>query len=289
MTELTFTAGTRAVLDLRDSSGEVTVKDWDGATIQIVAAPESSPYVLRDGDTFRITLARGGAISLPIGLPAEVVTPFAVRLRVTRAGGETEVRPAPASGDGSGDAARAAGAPDFVEIAEVMAERGRRVVQEVARAVRAGGGGASDELARKLEEAEARIEAAARHAAERVQREVERTVQTAGRYEEHGRRVAERVVERAGRHAERQAERHAERAERFAEHATRRAGRGRSWFAERLDEWATANRGGTAGSAGTRATTPSATEDERLAIMQMLRDGKINAEQAAQLLDALGG
>jgi polyhydroxyalkanoate synthesis regulator phasin len=241
---------------------------------------------LRDGDTFRITLARGGAVSLPIGLPAEVVTPFAVRLRVTRAGGETEVRPAPGgdTGEAAGGAARGAGVPDFSEIAEVMAERGRRVVQEVARAVRSGGGGVSDELARKLEEAEARIEAAARHAAERVQREVDRSVQTAERYEEHGRRAAERVVERAGRHAER----HAERVERFAEHATRRAGRGRSWFAERLDEWATANTGGSAG-ARAAAAAPRATEDERLAIMQMLRDGKLSAEQAAQLLDALGG
>jgi hypothetical protein len=48
-----------------------------------------------------------------------------------------------------------------------------------------------------------------------------------------------------------------------------------------MDEWAR--------SAGRPAATPRATEEERLAIMQMLRDGKITAEQAATLLDALGG
>jgi len=37
------------------------------------------------------------------------------------------------------------------------------------------------------------------------------------------------------------------------------------------------------------AQQPKSTEQERLTIMQMLRDGRISAEQAAQLLDALGG
>ena len=36
-------------------------------------------------------------------------------------------------------------------------------------------------------------------------------------------------------------------------------------------------------------TKPRATESERLTIMQMLRVGKISAQQAATLLDALGG
>jgi hypothetical protein len=288
MSELVFTAGERATLDLRDSAGDVTVKDWDGPTIKVEAP--ATPYVLREQDTFRLRLPEGGVVSLPIGLPAEVLVPAAVRVRVTRAGGETDVRPV--TGDSAG-AARSSGedaAPrDFTEFADVMADYGKRIFRDVARSVRSSGTGVSDDVARKLEEAAERIDESARRAAERVQREVDRIQREVGRQDVHVRRAAEHVesrarhvAERAARHAERHAERvarHAERAVSRTERSVERgARRGRWWFNEAM------------GQASSSATTgPRATEAERLAIMEMLRDGKVSAEQAATLLDALGG
>ena len=251
MTELTFTAGERATLDLRDSAGEVTIKDWDGATIKVEAA--ATPFVLREQDTFRLRLPDGGVVSLPIGLPVEALTPAAVRLRVTRAGGETEVRPVSGTGGTSGDAPR-----DFSELGEAVADIGKRIARDVAKGLRGSGAEVSDDLARKIEEA-----------AERFAKNAERH---ASRVAEH----AERHAERAARHAERVAQRATRHAERAAERGVRR---GRWWFNERTDEW----------SGGTAAPRSRATEEERLAIMQMLRDGKITAEQASTLLDALGG
>lgn len=283
MSELVYTAGERATLDLRDSSGEVVVKDWDGATIKIEAP--ATPHVLRDQDNFRLRLPEGGTISLPIGLPAEVISSGSVRLKVTRAGGETAVRAEAPSG--KGERAAAAGAPrDFTEFADVMADYGKRIFRDVARSVRASGTTKSDDFARKIEEAAERIDEKARQAAERLQREVERAVASAERYEDHGRRAAahaeeraRRVAEKVARHAERHAERAAHRAERHAERAARR---GRWWFNERYDDT-------DEGPRGAAEPRPKASEAERLAIMQMLRDGKISADQAATLLDALGG
>src|SRR5512132_2561672 len=129
MTELVFTAGERATLDLRDSSGQVTIKDWDGATIKVEAP--ATPYVLREQDTFRMRLPEGAVVSLPIGLPAEVIAPPAVRLRVTRAGGETEVRSVPAgasSASSAGSPPSPDGPRDFAEFADVMADYGKRIV-----------------------------------------------------------------------------------------------------------------------------------------------------------------
>ncbi|HET7767383.1 MAG TPA: hypothetical protein VFN74_01335 [Chloroflexota bacterium] len=244
MTELTFTAGERATLDLRDSAGEVTIKDWDGATIKVEAA--ATPFVLREQDTFRLRLPDGGVVSLPIGLPVEALTPAAVRLRVTRAGGETEVWPVSAT---AGDAPR-----DFSELGEAVADIGKRIARDVAKGLRGSGAEVSDDLARKIEEA-------------------------AERFAKNAERHASRVAEHAERHAERAA-RHAERvAQRATRHAERGVRRGRWWFNEHSDEW----------SGGTAAPRSRATEEERLAIMQMLRDGKITAEQASTLLDALGG
>lgn len=282
MTDLTFTVGERVTLDLRDCRGDITLRDWDGATLKVTAEPESQPYVLREQDMFRIRLSAGGMVSLPIGLPAEVRVPDVVRLRVQRAGGETDVRPvtgAGSRGDSDGDTGSRDGDEprDFAEFADRMSDYSRRIFQDVARAVRSNGAGASDDMARKLEEAAERIDETARRAAERVQREVERTVAKAERYEEHGRRAAQHAEERARRVAERVA-RHTQRE---AERAGRRA-RGRWWFTEAAEGWA---RTGGAGETERRR----ATEEERLTIMQMLRDGKISAEQAAQLLDALGG
>ena len=294
MTELVFTAGERVTLDLRDSTGQITIKDWDGATIKVEAP--ATPYVLREQDTFRMRLPEGGTISLPLGREAEVIAPERVRLRVTRAGGETEVRAAPA-GSSSAATSGPSGAPprDFTEFADVMADYGKRIMGDIARSVRASGTGVSDDVARKLEEAAEKIEEKARQAAERLQREVERTVASAERHESHGRRTAShvgeqarRVAERVARHAERHAEREAHRAERVARHvervveraATRGTRRNRWWFAEESDQ---------PGGARRPADEPKASQDERLAIMKMLSEGKINADQAARLLDALGG
>ena len=257
MTELTFTAGERATLDLRDSAGEVTIKDWDGATLKVEAG--ATPFVLREQDTFRLRLSDGGSVSLPIGLPVEVLTPTAVRLRVTRAGGETEVRPV----TGVGPAAD--GPRDFSELGEAVADIGKRIARDVAKGLRGSGAEVSDDLARKIEEAAERF-------AKNAERHASRVAQHAERHAERAARHAERAAERATHHAER-ISRHAERA------AERGARRGRWWFTERMDEW-----GGS-----TAAPRSRASEQERLAIMQMLRDGKITAEQASTLLDALGG
>ncbi len=283
---LVFSAGERATLDLRDSAGEVTIKDWDGATIKVEAP--ATPYVLREQDVFRMRLPEGGAISLPIGLPVEVAAPGAVRLRVTRAGGQTDVRAVAATSVGDGASRDSAGPTtpprDFTEFAEVMADYGKRIARDVARSVRSSGIGGSDDMARKLEEVAERIDEKARQAAERLQREVERTVAHAERYETHGRRAAahaeeraRRVAERVARHAQRHAERHAGREARRAERGARR---GRWWFAERPGDVPGGER---------PQPTPSATSAERMTIMQMLQDGKITADQAARLLDALGG
>ncbi|HEU5315502.1 MAG TPA: hypothetical protein VFX49_05290 [Chloroflexota bacterium] len=279
MTELVFTAGERATLDLRDSSGQVTIKDWDGATIKVEAP--ATPYVLREQDTFRLQLPEGGTVSLPIGLPAEVVAADSVRVRVMRAGGETDVRAAPTAGAAGGSSSSSAGATprDFAEFADVMADYGKRIVKDIAKSVRSSG--VSEDVARKLEEAAERIDEKARQAAERLQREVERTVASVERHEAHGRRAEEharRVAERVAERVQRHAERHAHRAER---HADRSARRGRWWFTERWDEAGQPPRE----SAERRRESSQA---ERLAIMEMLRDGKIDADQAAKLLDALG-
>lgn len=288
MDELVFTAGERAVLDLRDSAGEVMIKDWDGPTIKVEA--RATPYVLREQDTFRLRLPEGGVISLPIGLPAEVLAPMAVRVRVTRAGGETEVRPAPAGTDGRAPSGDGPATPprDFTEFADLMADYGKRIFKDVARTVRSSGTDVSGDVARKLEEAAERIDETARRAAERIQREVERTVAATERYEGHGRRAAEHaeararsVAEKVAHHAEKHAERAARHVERAAHRAERGVKRGRWWFTEHMDEWAAPR--------ATRPEPPRASEAERLAIMQMLRDGKVSVEQAATLLDALGG
>lgn len=289
MTELTFTAGTRATIDLRGSEGTVVVQDWDGATIKIVAEGETPPYVLRDTDTFRVRLEAGGSISVPSGLLVEVVAPPSVHVRVQRSGGETELRAAVEEGSGSAGASgrvSGAGPADFADFADLIAEQGKRILHEVSRATRFGAAGAatsaatgvSDEVARKLDEVADRIDDQARRVAERIQKEVERAVGTAERYEGRARDLSERLKDRAERRAERHATRDASRAERHAARAERHAthaGRGGR------DRWSSS-----AQPAASASSQPS--KEERLAIMQMLQDGKITAEQAAQLLDALG-
>jgi len=84
--------------------------------------------------------------------------------------------------------------------------------------------------------------------------------------EAHARRAAER--------AERMAEKARRVSERLAEKAEERAARAHRWQAK----WGVAQK-----------VTPESTEDERLAILKMLAEGKINAEQAENLLRALEG
>ncbi len=277
--ELTFSAGQRAVLDLRDSSGTVALKDWDEPVIKIASEASPPPFVLQDGETFRIRMA-GGTITLPSGLPAEVLLPPAVQLRsmrVTRAGGETVVRPVATGQPGGAEAGAAPqtppGPPDLAEFARLMSEHGRRIFAEMTRAIRASEAGISEEVARRLDEAAERIDEQARRVAERVQREVERSYHAVERAQEHARRAAERLERHAGRWEEggRKADRAA------------RPGRGRWWFTERLEQWGAPG----APAAGARVRRPPAEQERRL-ILQMLQEGKITSEQAARLLDALG-
>jgi hypothetical protein len=319
MTELTFNVGPRVTLDLRDSAGTIALKDWDEATMR-VTTEGTSPLVLREGDSFRIKLDRDATITLPAGLPVEVLTPATVQLRlmrVTRGGGETVVRPVAAgaageaagspaagaaSGESTGSAAPETATPDPAEFARTMSETGRRIFAEMTRALRAGSTGMPEEVAKRMEEAAERIDEQARRTAERVQREVERTYEAAGRVRGHAQRAATRAEEQARRVADRVQER-AARGARRRQHgrwwtddpeelarigmrvgrAAARAGRGRWWFTEGLDD----ARDRPANGGGVPRQAP-ATSEERLAILKMLQDGKITAEQAAKLLEALG-
>jgi hypothetical protein len=307
MANLTFEVGSRVTLDLQDSAGSVTIRDWDEPVMR-VAAEGASPYVLRDQDTFRISLGAGGAITLPAGLPADVAVPAAVQLRVvreTRGGGETVVRPVAASAGGSATdgsppgvgpsgaaPAGAGGAPDINEFARTMSEYGRRIFADMTEAIRAGGV-VPDDVTRRLEEAVERIDEQVRRTAERVQREADRAYEQWERTQEQAQRAAERAEAQA-RHI---ADRLQERAERVAQRAATRgwradaeswaragasvarqaarAGRGRWWFTEDLDEPPAPPRG-------------AASRDERLAVLTLLQEGKITSEQAAKLLEALG-
>ncbi|MGH2351697.1 MAG: hypothetical protein ACRDJN_08790, partial [Chloroflexota bacterium] len=215
MTELTFTAGERATLDLRDSRGDVVIQDGEGPTIRVASGDDRSPFVLRDQDTFRVRLDAGGSITLPATLPVEVVVPAVVRLRVTRTGGETIVKPAePATAEGGAAPPPPPSPADLSEFARVMSEQGRRIFSEMTDRVRTGGSGVSDDIARRLDEAAGRIDEQVQHVAERVEREVERAFaaveRAAQRAEEHGRRAAghgRRTAERAEEHGRRAAER----------------------------------------------------------------------------------
>src|SRR4051794_41847622 len=95
MAESTFNAGPRAALDLRECSGMITLQDGDEPTIRIAAEGEHAPFVLREGDSFRVRMP-GGTITLPAGLPVEVSVPPAGELRIereARGGGGTGGKP----------------------------------------------------------------------------------------------------------------------------------------------------------------------------------------------------
>jgi len=122
----------------------------------------------------------------------------------------------------------------------------------------------ADQVRHELEKERIRTEAHARRAAEHAQRIVEKEIRLA---EAHARRTAERaerIAERARRASERAAERMEERAARMQRWQVKRAGQ-------------------------QSGTSPEALENERLAILKMLAEGKINTEQAEGLLEALEG
>lgn len=108
-------------------------------------------------------------------------------------------------------------------------------------------------------------------------------------------RVAERlskidfeaIARREAEHAHRQAERETEKARRVAEKARRRAERARK-KAERKVQWRLERDGGH----GTRRTprqSQGVSDQERVAILSMLAEGKISAQEAEILLQALEG
>ncbi|HEX2513222.1 MAG TPA: hypothetical protein VH257_00860 [Chloroflexota bacterium] len=320
-TELTFSAGERATLDLRDSEGDVRIEDGEPETVRISSSGGRSPFVLREGDTFRIRLAGGGRIAVAPDTTIKVIVPAAVRLRLTRRG-ETEVtrqEPVGTAGAAEGAAAGAAagagagdGPPpvDLSEFARYMSEQSRRIFDQMTEKVRQGGfdaNVATEDVARRLDEAAGRIDEQVQRVAVRVEREVERAFDFVGRaakrtegQHRHEVHRQHRAEERAQRHAERSGERAQRAAERAAERAGRRPPRGRWWFSERLEEAvreATSGVGGApggapgeaTGGAGPGAGRPKASAEERRVILDMLAQGTISAEQAASLLDALGG
>lgn len=294
MTETMFPAGERATLDLRDSSGTITLKDGEAGTIRIASEGQDAPFVLQEGETFRVRIA-GGTVAVPAGLAVEAAVPPTVQLRVERDGREadTVVRPVSPAGttpgtSGESDERPAAGEiPDLNEFTRVMSESAQRIFADMTRAVRASNLGFGDEIASRLDKAAQRIDEEAKRVAERVQREVERANETVGRAQSQARHAASRAEARAQRVAERMEHRTTRHEERAARRAS--SGRGRWWFADRLEEWAAANGGQAPGATTSAAPRPTRdTTEERRAILAMLAEGKITSEQASQLLDALG-
>lgn len=91
-------------------------------------------------------------------------------------------------------------------------------------------------------------------------------------------------MERERIRAQAHAQREAARAERQAERAEGRAARARRWQVQ----WSTP-RPGYSAPLRQETMSPEKLQDERLAVLKMLAEGKINAEQAEGLLDALEG
>jgi len=107
---------------------------------------------------------------------------------------------------------------------------------------------------------------------ERISRQVERATSQIGRRAEEAARRAERLAEEAGRRAERHAERHA-----------------RHWRGNvKVGRW---NWDLTPKGVPTPPAPPSepVAEEERMAVLKMLAEKKITAQQAEELLNALEG
>ena len=95
--------------------------------------------------------------------------------------------------------------------------------------------------------------------------------------------IARREAEKARRQAEREAakaQRLAEKARRKAERAQRRAQKKMKWHFE----WDTGR-----GSQRTAGRSQASSDEERLAVLKMLAEGKISAQEAETLLQVLEG
>jgi len=114
-------------------------------------------------------------------------------------------------------------------------------------------------------------------------------------------RATDEIQRRTGERLERQAQHMARRAEELAQRAAARAAEQVAKHAERGWGWR-GNQPGWAGAWSRRSPgpppppaapspppKPRASEEERLTVLRMLAEGKINADQAARLLEALGG
>lgn len=110
--------------------------------------------------------------------------------------------------------------------------------------------------------------------------------------EEIQRRTAERIEHQAQRMARRAEEAAQRAAERAAEHVARQTERAWTW---RFGHHGPSSAWGRRPSSppppppASPPPKPRATEEERLTVLRLLAEGKINADQAAHLLDALGG
>src|SRR5438874_1476706 len=136
MTEMTYPAGQRAIIDLRDSSGRITLKDGKATKITISSDDEGAPFVLQEGETLRIRVT-GGTISVPFGLPVEAMVPAAVHLRIERDAreGDTVVRPVAreAASTATATAAAASGpldADDVDQFARTISDGAQRIFAE---------------------------------------------------------------------------------------------------------------------------------------------------------------
>jgi hypothetical protein len=102
---------------------------------------------------------------------------------------------------------------------------------------------------------------------------------------------AEREIEKARLRAERQRRSAEERIHRAQEHAARAARRAHERFSSRAHEWR-GPFGGTSYSfkvGRDRPAKPKVSQEEQLAILKMVQEGKISIEEAEQLLKALEG
>jgi DUF4097 and DUF4098 domain-containing protein YvlB len=118
-------------------------------------------------------------------------------------------------------------------------------------------------------------EAGMSRAAEATEREVERALRKAQKREEKARRRAERLEEKARLRAERLEEKARRRSERLAEKAQKRAAHMQRWRVK----WG----------APQAERSANNVEEERLVVLRMLAEGKVNAEQAEALLEAMEG
>ena len=243
-TELTFSAGERATLDLRDSEGDVRIEDGEPETVRISSSGGRSPFVLREGGHLPHPPRRRGPHRRRPGHHDQGDRPCG-GAPAPHPAGRDGGHPPGACGDGAGAAgsgrrrrrgrapAPAKGPPpvDLSEFARYMSEQSRRIFDQMTEKVRQGGfdaNVATEDVARRLDEAAGRIDEQVQRVAVRVEREVERAFDFVGRaakrtegQHRHEVHRQHRAEERAQRHAERSGER----AQRATERATERAGR----------------------------------------------------------------